>query len=260
MKKNKDIKILFVDIDWTLFDHHTLSYPISGLLALEKARERGIKVIICSARHYMSFFHLDALNKIPHDGYICSGGGIAYADNQYIYRQYIEKDLAKTFVDRASKLGYELQIIGPDYSYLTLPENDLAKAYYQFWYEYHPEVHEYDGREVTSILLFCKEGEEKQFMDLPLHFFRFYDSGVDVTETPYIKSTGIKAILNHYGFKKEEAMGIGDDIPDIEMFNEVGIGIAMGNGKEEVKNNATYVTDPIDQDGLFKALEHYNIC
>ena len=257
--KNKDIKIIFVDIDWTLFDHNSLSYPESGLEALKKAQQNGVKIIICSARHYMSFFHLDALNKIPHDGYICSGGGIAYADNQYIYRQFIEKDLAETFISRASKLGYELQIIGPDYSYLTLPENDLAKAYYHFWYEYHPEVHPYDGREVTSVLLFCKEGEEKQFADLPLHFFRFYDSGVDVTEAPYIKSTGIKAILAHYGFKKEEAMGIGDDIPDIEMFNEVGIGIAMGNGREEVKKAATYVTDPIHEDGLAKALEYYGL-
>ena len=254
-----NIKILFVDIDWTLFDHNVLAYPLSGLLALEKARNNGIKVIICSARHYMSFFHLDALNKIPHDGYICSGGGIAYADGQYIYRQKIEKDLAETFIKRASDLNYELQIIGPDYSYLTMPENDLAKGYYQYWYEYHPTVQEYDGREVTSILLFCREGEEKQFMDLPLHFFRFYDSGVDVTEKPYLKSTGIRAILKHYGFKKEEAMGIGDDIPDIEMFNEVGTSIAMGNAKEEVKKKATYVTYPIHEDGLSRGLEYYKI-
>lgn len=256
---SSNIKILFVDIDWTLFDHNTLTYPASGLKALEKARENGVKIIICSARHYMSFFHLDALNKIPHDGYICSGGGIAYADGKYIYRQSIEKGLAKDFIERATRLNYELQIIGPDYSYLTMPENDLAKGYYQYWYEYHPPVHEYDGREITSILLFCKEGEEKQFSDFPFHFFRFYDAGVDVTETPYLKSTGIKAVLDYYGFKKEEAMGIGDDYPDIEMFNEVGTSIAMGNGKDEVKKVATFVTDPIDQDGLEKGLKHFEI-
>lgn len=259
MMNKPDIKIIFVDIDWTLFDHNTLTYPKSGLKALRKAQKNGVKIIICSARHYMSFFHLDALNKIPHDGYICSGGGIAYADGQYVYRQFIEKHLAETFIKRASDLNYELQIIGPDYSYLTLPENDLAKAYYQYWYEYHPEVHEYDGREVTSVLLFCNKGEEEQFMDLPLHFFRFYDSGVDVTEQPYLKSTGIRAILKHYGFKKEEAMGIGDDYPDIEMFNEVGISIAMGNGKEDVKKAAFYVTDPIDKDGLENSLKYFKI-
>ena len=257
--KKPNIKILFVDIDWTLFDHNVLAYPESGLKALAKARENGIKVIICSARHYMSFFHLDALERIPHDGYICSGGGIAYAEGQYVYRQFIEKELAQKFVDRANELNYELQIIGPDYSYLTMPENELASAYYKFWYEYHPEVHEYDGREVTSILLFCNEGEEKQFMDLPLHFFRFYDSGVDVTENPYLKSTGIRAILDFYGFKKSEAAGIGDDIPDIEMFNEVGISIAMGNGKDEVKKAASYVTDTIENDGLEKGLKHFGI-
>ena len=257
--KNPNIKIIFVDIDWTLFDHHILKYHKSGLRALKKARKNGVKVIICSARHYMSFFHVDAIKKVPHDGYIASSGGIAFADGEYIYRQSINPELAKTFVDRASGLGYELQIIGPDYSYLTLPENDLATGYYKYWYEYHPKVQEYDGREVTSILLFCKEGEEKQFEDLPLHFFRFYDSGVDVTEVPYLKSTGIKAILKHYGFSKEEAMAIGDDYPDIEMFKEVGTSIAMGNGKAEVKKHATYVTDSISEKGLKNGLKHFEI-
>ena len=256
---NDKIKIIFVDIDWTLFDHNILKYHQSGLDALEKARRNGVKVIICSARCYSSFTHVKALDVIPHDGYICSCGGIAYAEGEYVYRQRIETELAKTFIDRASKLNYELQIIGPTYSFLTMPENDLATEYYKFWYEYHPSVKAYEGEEVTSIVLFCRGNEEDQFRDLPLHFYRFYDSGVDVTQAPYIKSTGIKAILNYYGFSKEDAMAIGDDIADIEMFNEVGTSIAMGNGKDEAKAVATYVTDNIDSDGLEKGLKYFNI-
>ena len=118
---------------------------------------------------------------------------------------------------------------------------------------------EFKDEEVTSIVLFCRGHEEDQFKDLPLHFYRFYDSGVDVTQVPYLKSTGIRAILAHYGFNKEDALAIGDDYPDIEMFNDVGTSIAMGNGKDEVKEKATFVTDNIDNHGLKKGLKHFNI-
>lgn len=257
--KNKQIKIIFTDIDWTLFDHHSLKYPRSGLRALNKARKNGYKIIICSARCYKSFSAVKALEKIPHDGYICSGGGIAYVEGKYLYREAINPDIVKQFVERADKLGYELQLIGPTYSFLTLPENDLASGYYKYWLEYHPPVKKYEGEEVTSILLFCLHGQEKDFKDFPLYFYRFYDSGVDVTEKPYLKSTGIRAVLDYYGYDKSQALAIGDDIPDVEMFNEVGTSIAMGNGKEECKQHASYITDNIEKHGLKKALKHYKI-
>ena len=38
-----------------------------------------------------------------------------------------------------------------------------------------------------------------------------------------------------------------------------GIGVAMGNGAEEVKAVADYVTADIDDDGIEKALKHFNL-
>ena len=43
------------------------------------------------------------------------------------------------------------------------------------------------------------------------------------------------------------------------MLQYAGIGVAMGNADEEVKRNADYVTDPIDNDGIINALKHFDI-
>ena len=43
------------------------------------------------------------------------------------------------------------------------------------------------------------------------------------------------------------------------MLEYVDIGVAMGNANDEVKEVADYVTDTVDNDGILKALQHYEI-
>ncbi|MCR4879346.1 MAG: HAD family hydrolase [Bacilli bacterium] len=254
-----DIKIIFTDLDWTLFDHNQLKYIDSGLQALQKARENGVKVIICTARCYSSMTRVDAFKKIPHDGYICSGGGVAYADNQYIYRHHLDNEMVKTLIQEFKKRNMVSQLISYNQAFLTDEENDIAKIYYDNWLEYRPTVKEYNEEEITSILLFAKEGEEEFLKNYPVTTFRFFEFGLDIIPCPYIKSEGVKAILNHYGFKKEEAAAFGDDIADIEMFNEVKYGVALGNGKQELKDKAYLVTDHLADNGLEHALKKLKV-
>ena len=37
------------------------------------------------------------------------------------------------------------------------------------------------------------------------------------------------------------------------------LGVAMGNANKEVKEIADYITDDVDNDGIFNALKHFNI-
>ena len=253
MSKN-NIKIIFTDLDWTLFDHNQLKYIESGLSSLAKAREKGIKVIICTARCYSSMTRVDAFNSIPHDGYICSGGGLAKAGDTYVYRHHLSNDMVKTLLDEFDRRDMVAQLISYNDAFLNKEENDISKIYYDNWLEYRPSVRPYNNEEVTSILLFAKENEESFLKDYPVHVFRFFEYGLDITDRPFTKSEGVKAILDYYGFKKEEAMALGDDIADIEMFNEVKYGVALGNGKQELKDKAYLVTDDIASDGVKKAL------
>ena len=54
-------------------------------------------------------------------------------------------------------------------------------------------------------------------------------------------------------------MAFGDDVNDIPMFNSVKYSVCLGNGKEEAKKHAFYVTDTIENDGLYKALKHFEL-
>ena len=46
---------------------------------------------------------------------------------------------------------------------------------------------------------------------------------------------------------------------DVEMLKYCGIGVAMGNAWSSTKKAADYVTDDIDEDGLYNALKHFEL-
>lgn len=52
-------------------------------------------------------------------------------------------------------------------------------------------------------------------------------------------------------------MTIGDNANDIEMVKYAGIGVAMGNGAEELKLCADWIAPPIEADGAAVALEKF---
>lgn len=54
-------------------------------------------------------------------------------------------------------------------------------------------------------------------------------------------------------------MAFGDGENDIDMLRFVQIGVAMQNAEDCVKEAADYITDTSKNDGIYKALKHFNI-
>lgn len=66
-------------------------------------------------------------------------------------------------------------------------------------------------------------------------------------------------MLEYFKIPLKECMAFGDGGNDIAMLQHAGIGVAMGNADDDVKQYADYVTDSVDEDGIFKALKFHNI-
>ena len=81
----------------------------------------------------------------------------------------------------------------------------------------------------------------------------------DISDGSVMKSDGIRKVLEYTGIKTEDAVGIGDSGIDIDMIEFCGIGIAMGNAEEEVKQIADWVTSDIDDDGILHAFEYVGV-
>jgi len=61
------------------------------------------------------------------------------------------------------------------------------------------------------------------------------------------------------GFNPQHTMAFGDGGNDTSMILTAGIGIAMGNALDTLKQQADYVTTSVDDDGIFNALKHFGL-
>ena len=73
------------------------------------------------------------------------------------------------------------------------------------------------------------------------------------------KAIGIEKIMEHLGVSRDETLAIGDSTNDLPMFAMAGHTVCMGNGMEQLKQKAEFVTDSVLEDGIEKALRHYGL-
>lgn len=84
------------------------------------------------------------------------------------------------------------------------------------------------------------------------YFIELLPLGID-------KGSALKQMLSNMGLTTSNLMAFGDSYNDISMLQTAGIGIAMGNAEDAVKDVADYVTDDNEHDGIAKALKTLNI-
>ena len=117
------------------------------------------------------------------------------------------------------------------------------------------------NEKVYQLNVFVSEEEEGDFMQLMPNSktARWTSHFTDIIPKDGGKNKGIDAIINHFGIKLEETMAFGDGGNDIDMLKHAGIGIAMENARDDVKEIADFITTSVDDDGVTNALKHYNV-
>lgn len=82
-----------------------------------------------------------------------------------------------------------------------------------------------------------------------------FSNNLEINAQGATKGEAILRLAAHLGLKPEQTMGIGDGENDVTMIQMAGIGVAMGNAVESLKEDADFVTSANDDDGVAEAIE-----
>ena len=93
---------------------------------------------------------------------------------------------------------------------------------------------------------------EEHFPDFKFPMFAG-NQGADIVEQEASKAMGLRRLCEYYGIDLSHTIAFGDSMNDLEIIEEAGVGVAMGNALPAIKEAADYVTDPIDKDGVWNA-------
>ena len=250
----KDYKIAFIDIDWTILNHNIHDWDYESITALKKIQEMGILVVFVTARSYASVVGTGLFKHITPNGMITNNGGLTFFNDKIIDKNIYPEALVKKTLEVTNKHQVVLQISTLKDRYLSLDANEYVRNYYSVYYEKWPLVCQDVVSNVTEIIAFIpEEYDEELIKELPqeLKYIRYDTYGVSIGYFDNKKGDAIIKLLKHLNINKENALAFGDSEDDISMFEAVGFGVAMGNSKNPlVKEKATIVTDSIDDHGV----------
>lgn len=258
------IKAVFFDVDGTLVSFKTHRVPQSTLEAIKKLQAKGIKVFVATGRHPSILTEGNNVHEIDFDGFVTLNGQYCFTkDGKVIYENNIcredivalleflkENRFPCAFVeDRDTYMNYIDDVVVNLLKSVNVPLppiEDIERAKDGKVFQLNPYIPVEFEAEVMKVLPNCEAT-------------RWSPTFIDVIPAGGGKHVAIQKIMEYYGYKKDEIMAFGDGGNDKTMLMTAGIGVAMGNANEDVKEIADYVTKSVDNDGVLNALKHFNV-
>lgn len=272
-------KIIFIDVDGTLVSYENI-LPPSATLAIRTARKNGHKVYISTGRSRAEVYQ--NIWDIGLDGMIGGNGSYVESDGKVIMHQVISLDDAKKIVDWLH--GRNLEFYLESNAGLFASENFETRG--------EVTMQEYSARKGNIIktvrdafpeMIFGEKNLYRDDLNKVSFILESYKDYLDaVKEFPNLKvgtwggagetalfgdigvanvtkAHAIEVLLKYLGAYKKDTIAFGDAKIDLPMFEYCEIGVAVANGGEEIKAAATFVTDAVEDDGIFNAFKKLNL-
>lgn len=254
------IKAIFFDVDGTLLSHKTKSVPKSAKQAIETLRKKGIRCVVATGRHLLEMQDLP-VSEIEFDSYITLNGQLCFDENkEVLFGRAIQNHEKELIIDLFNHKETAVMMIEKNRIYMNFVNDYVRKAQEDVSTRVF-DCEDYSGNDIYMASVYIDHTNEDPFKEKFKNCLvtRWHDYGVDVVSKDGGKVAGIQEYLKMNHINQEETMAFGDGENDIEMLKYVHLGIAMGNAKEIVKENADDVTLEVDEDGIVYALKKYGL-
>lgn len=262
------IKIAIFDIDNTLIKRGLQTAPESAHDAIQKLKDKGIEVMIATGRAAY-FVQEDVFKNIKPNFLVGINGAYALDKDQDIFfsvpmdREEVNDMIEfcrKNGLGVAGKMRREMHVYNDMNIYQTVylqgnPNKHILK-------DHTLEGPILEGEEVPlGLFIMGNESliEEMNTPDKDAYFSYAYPNAYDVYSKRAGKIKGIEEVLGDLEMTWDNVIAFGDADNDIDMIKHAGIGVAMGNGIDSLKEVADYVTKDLDEDGVYHAVQSLNL-
>lgn len=265
-----EYKIIILDIDGTLVNSEKIITP-NTLNVLTELQKSGKKVALASGRPVQGIWnHAKNLGLDTFGGYILAYNGGAVIDaktGNTIYSKYFPNELIPEICKEIQDKNITINTYENDYIIEGNALNkysDIEAKIVGMETKFVNNFAEYVNFDINKLLL---AGDPDEILELEKTFSKRYKGviGVFKSEAYFLelvplnvdKAQSIDVLLNKIGIKQEECIACGDGYNDITMIQYAGLGVAMKNAIEEVRNVADIIADTNDNDGVAKILKQY---
>ena len=286
-------KLVAIDLDGTLLNSYG-EISNKNIETIKKAKEKNVEIVLASGRPIVSVKNL--ANQIGANNYmICGNGAITYdiQNEKIIYDRFLEKSKVLQIV----KICEENSIFYSIYTKDTILTKNLNYNVLFFYKENEgkPDEKKTDISIIQNIEEYIQKREEEDYLKITIcdgdkavfeniirklktvgnvevldveHMSRkkikngndeflieyFY---TEITNTNVDKWAALDNLINILSIKKEEVITIGDNVNDVLMVKNAGLGVMVENAATYIKENADFIAKDNDSDGVAQTIEKF---
>lgn len=263
-------KLIAIDMDGTLLrEDKSVSERTKN--AIKLAKEKGVYVVIATGRPIDGVSrYLEELDMLGENDYVLSynGGLVLKTKSREVVSKTVLTGADLHYLHNLSKeLGVNIHAFSEVHGLMT-PKNSKYTEVEANINGIKIAINDYsdieDDHSIIKVMMIDEpEVLQKAIDNLPKEVYEKYTV---VRSAPFFleflnkkvnKGTGVELLAKHLNIKQEEIMTFGDAGNDLDMIVYAGMGVAMANAFDEVKEAANYITDSNENDGVAKAIEKF---
>ena len=260
----KKYKLLILDLDGTLTNSNKEITPFTKHTLIE-AQRKGMRLVLASGRPTYGIMPLaEDLEMDKYEGYILAFNGgkiIECSTNRVLYEQALPDDILPLLYQRATEAGADILSYKGPKIITESPQSEYVQ-YEAFLNKMEIEASEnflsdipHPADKCLAVgkpdLLVWLEEELKKEIGERINIYRSEAFFLELVPKGIDKAASIGRLLKEIGVKREEIIAIGDGFNDLSMIDYAGLGVAMINAQEAVKERADAITlHNNDEDGV----------
>lgn len=280
-------KLIFFDVDGTLVDFNGKmpKSTKSALLALKKA---GHILILCTGRSKSELYPW--IFDLNWDGYICASGAYVEYNSDILYSTFMNHKTLHIITNYLEQNNGTYIFEGMNHVYEPVQLFAKNHAYIEEWLkqcgkssggieDIFPEISIYQNlssvecvhklnfhgisadadtiiNDLNSIL---NTNNLPEIHAIKFNYNNVFSTSGEITIKGISKRYGINLLIEKAALTPSSTIAFGDSLNDYEMLSTVNTGVAMGNACNKLKEIASYVTDSINNDGVYNACRHLNL-
>lgn len=237
----RDIRLIALDMDGTLLNRRQ-EVSEGNRKAIKEAEQKGVHVILSTGRAYATCS--DYAKSLELSSYLVTvnGSEIYNEQGELIEQKAFEPDIMEWLAELSKANGTYHWAVSCDKVYRDqLPEDLAASKWLKFGYDTK------DDKVREHVL---KQLREKGGFEIT----NSSPTNIEVNAAGVNKAKAVRTVCSRLGLEMDQVMAVGDSLNDIAMIKEAGIGVAMGNAQETVKEAADWTTHTNEEDGVAHAI------
>lgn len=256
--------IVFFDVDGTLIDWTKgVTKPTeSTKKSINKLKENGYLTMLATGRPRNGMN--EDLISLGFDGYIGSNGAYIEMNNKVLLDESLDKELLKEILDFLEENKITYMIEGQAINYVAdLKDKKLVEFISDASLGIENFTEDWD-RDTVKVGKLIVLGESEKEYKITSERFKGYDiaymnnaafGAFEMFDPKYTKGHAVARLLETLNINRDNSYAFGDGENDVEMFQIVKHGIAMGGYHKKLEQYAYDFTEDVENEGITKGLE-----